>query len=552
MKIASDAGLPGGVAPRLSAGEVTYLLAFAARDRQTFLAALPVVQPDLFTAGAETHFVLFWQGVTRAAAANGGTLSADPLAARDQVMAACQAELVHDPAGLFYPNPVRAAILNEGGLVYQVFGPDFAPADDARPTALKLLGRFLVERKLADRLLTTLAGLEPGTTLADPAAVLAAFEKSWASVAATGADPGAGAVTDDPLYRPPLPTLIPTGCPWLDIIMNGGQAAGEAYTVLGGTGSGKTSLANQLFVEGGLYQEALAADGGEAGYWYYFSWELNKHDLMQRVYSYGAHVHADTYRRNQPFSTAADPDSLKDYEREYDVNPPGRPPRGEQERLRDFATVVRGSASRLVIVDYSGSVPGAGLGGLDEAIQYLRMQRARGRKVAGAIVDYAGICLSRMIRGNKAMSPSDEFVLLNGFVDQARFQMAIPFACPVWVVHQFHGDQAGRAPGIALHHKDARGSRNIGDNADFCHNIGNHDKTTGLLAFSTSKTRRAPGRTEPLILRFDGRFGRFHVPSGSYEIDKYTKQIVDAASAAAIAVRGPSGGTPPVDPRGGL
>jgi hypothetical protein len=287
-------------------------------------------------------------------------------------------------------------------------------------------------------------------------------------------------------------------------------------------------------MEGALRQTAIAMDGGmDAGYWYYFSWELTFTELQQRILSYGARVHHDTYRHNLRFSDVTD---LKPYEFDAYVNPNGTIPRGEKERLQEFAAVTGGPRCRLRIVDFSGCVSGSGDKGLQEAIDYLKREQHRGRRVAGVVLDYAGLCIQRMIKANVKMKPSDVYEMLTGYMDDARFKLAIPFGAPTWVLHQLHGDQASRAPGVALHHKDARGSRNIGDNADFAFCIGNRDMRTNLLAFSMSAARRAAGRAEPLILHFDTRFGGFNTPTGSYVIDPYTQRIVDSAQAATLGL----------------
>jgi hypothetical protein len=529
---------------RLTPDEIRHALAFAVRDPEAFILASHQLEHTLFESGPETHFMLFWRSVRAVADASGGVLPADPIAAGHAVFSAMTGQLAVPGAAAFYPQPVVDRVVGPGGLLDYAFR-EFRPSPEGRGYGLSLLGRFLAERKLSDELRRLTNDLPSVETYTDPLAVLRALEARWTTVTLQTGRGGAPAVADDPTARPALPRLRKTLLPWLDEIMNGGQADGEAYCLLGPTSGGKTSLAVQLAVEGTRYENAVAADGGPARYWHYFSWEASYAELMQRVYSYGAKVHADTYRHNQEFSTAA---NRKAYEYEEPANGAGLPVTGEVERLHEFAAGFGGSRCRLLIHDFSGSRPGLGTGGLQEAIDEIRLEAHRGRPPAGIVIDYAGICLERQIAANPGRyKPSDVYVMLGSFMDQVRNRLSIPYSCSSWVLHQFHGDQSGLAPGVALHHKNAKGSRNIGDNADFAFGIGNRDNRTGMLTFSMSKHRRAPGRTEPTLVHFDGRFNRFSTRPG-YQIDAYSRRIVEAAEFAAID----DNATPPPPPDAGL
>lgn len=314
----------------------------------------------------------------------------------------------------------------------------------------------------------------------------------------------------------------------------GFEIDGDRLFLLGDfTVTHNTALAVQVAIEGATLQAAVAAEAGPevAGHWYYFTWELNRQQMQERVYSYGARVSRTTLNQQDPrtrkpvFSSAADPTSLKPYEHEPYVNSPGNPLMGERERIVALRRRLAGPHSRLVIVDYSGEVPGQGLGGVEEVAAYLRREEARGRRVAGVVLDYAGLAVSRLI-GHRKLRPEAEYPLLNGFGDAVRNQVAIPFNCPAWVLHQFHGDATKRAAGARMHHSEARGARNFADNADFALGIAPYNKLTGMTTVNVSKHRRTPGREDGAIVRFDGRFGAFLSPERDYVIDPISRQIV--------------------------
>jgi hypothetical protein len=212
-----------------------------------------------------------------------------------------------------------------------------------------------------------------------------------------------------------------------------------------------------------------------------------------------------------------------------------------------------GAKCRLVVVDYSGAVAGQGVGGVEELVGYLRGQVARGRRIAGVVIDYAGIAVKRYVAARN-LSPDSEYPLLNGYVDQVRTRVAIAFDCPVWVLHQFHGDVTKRAAGSRMHHSEASGARNIADNADFAFGIAPYSKLTGLTTITMSKHRRAPGRDEGAIVHYDGRFGLFSEPAERYAVDP-RGNIVPRDELDAFAAPGqppPAAGPPPVDPTAGV
>jgi len=317
-----------------------------------------------------------------------------------------------------------------------------------------------------------------------------------------------------------------------------------------------TAMMVQLSVEGAEFQSALAAEAGPdvAGHWYYFTYELSEKQLRPRVYQYGARLHADTIRDRRRLTTADVPGGLHDYESDAYVNSPGNPLMGEKERVDGFRKRLAGPCCRLHIVDYSGTHPGQGGGGVDEIAAYLRREAARGRRPVGFVVDYAGLVVNRYIAAKK-LRPDVNYQLLESFIDAIRNKVSIPLDCTGWVLHQLHGDVAKRAPGAKVHHSDARGCRNFADNSDFGIQLTNYNRLTGMLAVHCTKHRRAAGREDGVIVRFRGEFGAFVSPDQDYEFDPDTRQIVPKGHADMLHHKAPArgaGGRPPVNPLSGL
>lgn len=537
---------------RITAQQIAFLLATIARIPNVFLAARFELTTSLFEP-SEAHFVLVTRAIFAAADSNKGTIPQNPDVARELICLRCSAEIESDTARMFYTPSVERRVMDDGGLLDMIFAMPVSA--EVTGEGMSLLKQFLNERKFSDPVLRALAGIGSADTIKDPTTLIAAIELHARNVAGIGVDPGSDAIVDEIDFRPEGAKVVSTKIPWLDEMMNGGHANGEAYVILGPTGGGKSSLATQIAMEGAELQALIASEVGplDAGYWYYFSWELSEAEFRERCYSYGAKVHHETFHIKplRPLTTADDPATLHEYERDPAVNSPGNPLMGERERMAALNKRLSGPNNRLRVVDYSGKIPGQGVNGVEEVAGYLRSEQTRGRKVAGIVIDYAGLAVHRLI-GHRRLRPDAEYPLLSQFVDQVRNQVSIPLACPAWVLHQFHGDVNKKAPGARVNHSEARGSRNFADNCDFAFGLSPYNKATGLLTVCMSKHRRAAGREDDTIVRFDGRFGAFVSPDQDYVVDPQTRQIVPRNFMETLPVRPVRGALPPVDPRDGM
>jgi len=549
------------VRPRMTPHEIEFMLASVIRSQAVYLAAKdPLSDLTLFNSD-EGRYILLWRAAHTALQNSRCSLPPDPATAKEIVASHVAAEVATDITKRVYTPSVEAAVLEEGGLLDAVFS---LPMDDAVvERGIDLLSQFVVERKVGDPIRRALAGLSSQETISDPAAIIAVLERHSCDISGIKADPGADAFLPTFESLPPGPKVSTTGIRGMDELLNGGHAAQETYVLLGPTSGGKSALATQIAIEGAKIQSALASEIGpdRAGYWYYFTWELSRDQLRARMYGYEARIHADTFKEDMvtramnPLSTSEDLTTLKPYESEPFVNSPGNPVMGERERLRLVNARMSGPNSRLVIVDYSAHAGGsAGFGGTDEIARYLHRQRSRGRKISGIVIDYAGLVVERYCQ-HQRLRPSDQYILLAGFVNEVRSKISIPYDCASWVLHQLHGSTSKLAPGRVAHHSDARGCQNFADNADFGIQIGNRQMSTGMVQVKATKTRRAPGREDGVLLHFDGRFGRFSDPNQHYVIDPMTHQIVPQdfiSSQTAKTPYNPSSGRPNVDPTIGI
>jgi hypothetical protein len=222
--------------PRLSAHEIAFMLAAAARVPSVLLAARYRLDASHFES-SEAHFVLLWRALVRAADDGKGVLPRDAVAAREIVSLKTTAELATDPGRLFYTAKVAQLVTEEGGLLDEIYALPADPAVEAQ--GFDLLAKFLTERVVADPLRRALAGVNSGETVTDPRAVAALIEEHALSIAGIGRRADHDAVLEDVDYRPALPQLVTTRIGALDELTSGGQAVKECNVILGPTGGGK-------------------------------------------------------------------------------------------------------------------------------------------------------------------------------------------------------------------------------------------------------------------------------------------------------------------------
>jgi hypothetical protein len=477
--------------PRLGPAERQYLLTHLLRMPALFAAARGRLRPaDLLD--VDRAFAACWQAALAVADRSGGRLPEPPAAARLVVEAETHKAVEGDPTTF---GPVSDQVLGTPGvrgLLDTAYAVEATALSEphARGYLALLLEEVTVYRRL-HRYVEDWEGWVPEDL--DPfLEQLNAQRLAVAGLTTSAAlDPFPG------YYVLPDSGCFTTGVGFLDRLMDGGQAPGEVYVLLGATKSGKTTLGVKLAVEGARHQQLVArASGGRPADWLYFGYEEVVRPLMHhRVWSYAAVIDGHTFRHNLPLSSLERGD-YKDYERARWAGAfaRGLPVAGEAERLEAARAELGGK--NLVLVDFAGGVEGQGLGGIDEIARTVALHAQEGRRTSGVVTDYAGLAVERMIMGRN-LDPKQEFRHLERFVNEIRVKVAAPYRCAVWVLHQLHGDEAKRSPGARLHHTNARGSRNIADNAAFAFALGNIDPSSNCLVVNCTARRRPPGRGRP-------------------------------------------------------
>ena len=83
----------------------------------------------------------------------------------------------------------------------------------------------------------------------------------------------------------------------------------------------------------------------------------------------------------------------------------------------------------------------------------------------------------------RVVDPQVEYQQLCTYIERIRQQIAVPFGCTVWVLHQIAGQYCKLPPHHLLHHHQAMGCGSFADRADFAFVFSNKntEDNTGLL-----------------------------------------------------------------------
>jgi RecA/RadA recombinase len=513
---------------RLSELEKDFLFANLLRLPSLFVAARELVTPRQIGFGTkDSHYACLWQAALNVAQRHGGTMPEHPAAARRQLDIEVRRILDNDPESFL--SPTRDGLLGGGrhgaGIIAFIYV--LLPEELCEKTGRDYFRRFLEERLVYDDMRQYVASwghdvphsLEP---------YLQKVQQRRAAISGLEADATFAPFPERRAFKPLR--LFSTGVPFMDRLMNGGQAGGEAYTLMGPTKGGKTTLALQMAVQTALQFQRDAADGkGPLLHVFYFSYEEPVEPrLLHRLWAHLAQIDYDVLDNGLEF-TSQEKKDYRPYEHERwgAQLSRGLPVPGEKERFAKACELL--GNRNFWSVDFSGAVPGQGAGGVPEALAVLLRARDAGKHVGMIVIDYTGLAVQRMLvsgRFSRGFKQSDEFALIQSFPYEVVCQIAGPFNCACWVLHQLHGSESLKDPTAPMHHARARGSRNFADNAAFAFELGNLDPNTSCVWLHRTAARRAAPVTEPTLVRLDGAVRTMVDASEEYAVNPHTKKIV--------------------------
>jgi hypothetical protein len=514
--------------PKLTTQEIDHCIVHMIRSPELFDYAKQHLKPQNFSNASEMRYALLWSAALAAAARNDNVL---PTQGLEMILAMEITSKIDNANGEITPETEGNAL----GLLTWVCE---YPAEQLNPTYYRqIVQDLIIERTIVGEITKDMTSFRDVGRPVDIIKSLEDYNRRLQAVLLDHSQVGGTAFPKD--FKPKKLGKFSTGHEWLDAYMNGGQAPGEIYVMLGPTGLGKTTQGvmittetarvwNKTFHEGVIPKPKVSC---------FFSWEQDLERLRLRFWCYAARVDSSRLELYADeaceLSTAG---KLEKYELEEftpaEIAAMGGMEKfpGEKERLN---VAMEELNDTVRIWDFSGAAdnPHLGEGGIDEVVVALRALEKEGKEVGVVVLDYASACVRRMLAA-RGEDPNNMRHYLANFCNECRFKIALPFKCPVWVMHQLNTEANRRAPTAEQHHSFASECGNFAENAWFAFVFSTKDKANNLCRLYCTKERRAKGDRPPAILKIEGQYCRMVDVSNSYIADEISRQYIPKDMAA--------------------
>lgn len=511
---------------RVTRDQKIYLLASILADQGLFTAARARLKPEHFDQPEETAFRILWATACRLVDQYSiREFFADRQKTRTILDTECMSALAADPDSNQFAFGELAGFLN--WFYGQCQPQQFSPTHGTH-----LFTAFLLERSVSDPF-RRLSAATQGTNIANMAVLAKKMAEQERDILSLNGDPVESFAPND--WMPAETLKRPTGIVWLDELLRGGHRAPEVYSLLGAIGAGKTTFGLQLCHSVATQELFLASPYGkqarcsiglepdapyEMGHVYYFHYEMSKEDIRKKMWSHASMIDLDRIELlgQRGFSLAANYDNLAESDKALlqlatsQLTNAGLPGfLSERDRLEVAKRTLNGNFWQINMT--GDEVRTRGTGEINEIEGILDAERAKGRRVALVVIDYASACVERHTMDEKKV-----YQLLSTFGRRCEHQIGVPFKTPVWVMQQLSGASNSRSAASRPHHSDAMGSKRFAENCWFGFNLGTVDEATGCRYFTVTKARRANlGR--PPILKIAGGFNRLIDVSNQYRFD---------------------------------
>lgn len=326
-------------------------------------------------------------------------------------------------------------------------------------------------------------------------------------------------------WKPKPLHKVTAGLPFWDHFMNGGQAGGEVYGLLGPFGSCKTTLLTQTAVAQARWLNGQWVQAGRVGLpkqVYLATYEENKDEIRARMIGCAAQILRDRLEELEDWRLL-ESENLQEYERNFFANAirQGINPLPERRRVE---LALRWLGRTVVILDMTQ--PGTGIGLADELAAKIRadQQSKANPGVHSVFIDYAGAAVERFLDHHN-MDRKEMRHRLKTFPLHCKQKIAVPYKSSVWVAHQLSGQANAKSSGSAQQHTDAAETKSFAENLVFCFTVGVKDQTTSNCVLAKTKARRAGGSPHRVI-RVAGEMYRTEDVDHLYTVDPATSRIV--------------------------
>lgn len=343
--------------------------------------------------------------------------------------------------------------------------------------------------------------------------------------------------------------LRDTTLPFLNGFLDGGDGIEEVSGLVAPFGTCKTTFAVQMCAGRArkCRQEWLATDRqAPLGIVYLFIYEGSLRQIRVRALSFAAQIHRSKLK---DLRTLNPPGVYDDYERilfadmfANNVTVPC-----ERQRVRVVQAALNDNLRVVCMSGMDRRNPGRGTGYVEEIARIvetdLAAQKERLRTdvfCETVVVDYVGAAVERAALAND-WSEGEIRRRTERFPYQLGQQVAMPFRCPVWVLHQLSGKANSLAPGRIPKGTDVKDTKSFKENLDFLIVVGSKNKQD-LCCWSVDKARRFETNPEPEIVFVDGALSTLRSASGEYVLDRHNGEIVPASELHGFNAAPVSGG----------
>jgi energy-coupling factor transporter ATP-binding protein EcfA2 len=318
-------------------------------------------------------------------------------------------------------------------------------------------------------------------------------------------------------------SILSTGIPFIDTLIDGGFGDEEVAVLLGATGAGKTTLAVQMLCSAARL--AYRQNPNNVKKMVLFSYEDNELNLAERIICYSAQLPRHRWKQIRNLENIYNELSDAHHPQPYELTHFSGELEsliGERERLetaRDWLD----AAVRAVDFSGRGSAREAGCKGIPEIARYLKQLNT---DIGLVIIDWAGMLVRRYLEyRNERNLDSARILRLQALCDDAYRLIASEFKCPVLIVHQLNGQANKASPTAELSHADAEGCKTFAVNAWHAFVMGPRDNRLNIVKFICTKTRSGRLR-EHRLLQLNEEFCRFEDVTHKYIIDRVTRKII--------------------------
>jgi hypothetical protein len=324
-----------------------------------------------------------------------------------------------------------------------------------------------------------------------------------------------------------------TTIPVVNMMLDGGDAPGEAYGFVAPFGTCKTTFAIQMAVGRAELARCVWQQSNRElplGMVYYFYYEGQAVQIRSRVLTFGAKIRKDRLRNLRELNG---PGQYDDYEREVfrDLFDAGVPVPSEQQRIRRLTNAMNDNLRLVNMVGTDRENPGRGCGYTTEISRVIEQDLEQRREklktdvyVEAVIIDYVGAMVERAETVNNWSDNK-----CRQYVEKAPFHaindIATPLQTPVWLLHQLSGQANSYSPGRVPDGTETKGSKSFKENLDFLIVSGSKNAQS-QCCWRADKARRFVESARPEVMQIDGEMARVYSVSEDFTLDMNTGSIV--------------------------